>query len=213
MDRLLSPTLHTAGLAALETAINGALGLAPESQAALAPLRGKVFALHCTAPPLDAYLRIGAEGISLMGIYEGEVTTSVRGVASDFAELATADDPAAALINGRLEISGDSSPLVELQRIISQLDIDWEAALTDQFGDVAGHQLAELARGAAGWGRQASGSLARQLGEFIHEEARLSPPRLELEDFYRDVQELTLRTERLQSRLERLRKRLQRLTP
>ena len=212
MDRLLSPTLHTAGLAALETAINRALALAPESRDALAPLRGKVFALHCTAPPLDAYLRIGAGDISLMGIYEGEATTSVRGVASDFAELATADDPAAALINGKLEISGDSGPLVDLQRIVGQLDIDWESALTAQFGDVAGHQLAELARGAAGWGKQASASLMRQLGEFIHEEARLSPPRLELEDFYRDVQELTLRTERLESRLERLRKRLQRLT-
>ena len=78
-------------------------------------------------------------------------------------------------------------------------------------GDVAGHQLAQLLRGAYGWGRQASTGLGRQLEEFIHEEARLSPPRLELEDFYRDVQQLGLRVERLQSRTQRLRKRLQQL--
>ena len=212
MDRLLSPTLHTAGIAALETAINAALNLAPESEAALAGLHGKVFALHVTSPVLDVYLRPGPEGMDLMGVYEGEVTTSVRGAAADFAELATAADPAAALINGELEIGGDSAPLLELQRVVSQLDVDWEAPLTGQFGDVAGHQLAELLRGSFRWGRQASTSLARQLGEFIHEEARLSPPRLELEDFYRDVQELTLRAERLQSRIERLRKRVQRLS-
>ena len=58
------------------------------------------------------------------------------------------------------------------------------------------------------WGRQARASLTRQLDEFIHEEARLSPPRLELEDFYADVRELQIRVERLQSRASRLRRRI-----
>ena len=98
-----------------------------------------------------------------------------------------------------------------MRKIISALDIDWEAPLVDVLGDVAGHQLAQLLRGAYGWGRQASSSLGRQLEEFIHEEARLSPPRLELEDFYRDVQQLGLQVDRLESRARRLRKRLQQL--
>ena len=56
-----------------------------------------------------------------------------------------------------------------------------------------------------------NGNLA-QLEEFIHEEARLSPPRLEVEDFYADVQALGQRVERLQSRLARLRKRIAQAT-
>ncbi len=132
-------------------------------------------------------------------------------MASDFAELATATDPAAALINGGLALAGDSAPLIELQTLLRELDIDWEAPLVDALGDVAGHQLAQLLRGTARWGRQASASLGRQLEEFIHEEARLSPPRLELEDFFREVQDLELRVERLGSRAARLRKRLQQL--
>ncbi len=146
-----------------------------------------------------------------MGVYDGPVTTSMRGVASDFAELATARDPTAALINGRIELEGDSAPLIELQGIIGALEIDWEAPLVDALGDVAGHQLAQLLRAAYGWSRQASTGLERQLEEFIHEEARLSPPRLELEDFYRDVHQLGLQVERLQSRTQRLRKRMQKL--
>ena len=78
-------------------------------------------------------------------------------------------------------------------------------------GDVAGHQLAQMVRGAYSWGRQASTGLERQLEEFIHEEARLSPPKLELEDFYSDVQQLGLQVERLESRTQRLRKRMQKL--
>jgi ubiquinone biosynthesis protein UbiJ len=73
---------------------------------------------------------------------------------------------------------------------------------------VAGHQLAQALRGLFQWSREAATSLQRQVAEFVLEEARLSPPRLELEDFYSDVQELELRVERLQSRSERLRRRL-----
>jgi ubiquinone biosynthesis protein UbiJ len=211
MNPVLDPALMTAVLAAAERVINRALALAPGGGAELDTLAGKVFALHCTAPQLDAYLQPGAGKVRLMGVYDGPVTTSMHGVASDFAELATARDPTAALINGRIELEGDSAPLIELQGIIRALEIDWEAPLVDALGDVAGHQLAQLLRAAYGWSRQASTGLERQLEEFIHEEARLSPPRLELEDFYRDVQQLGLQVERLQSRTQRLRKRLQQL--
>ena len=211
MNPVLDPALMTAVLAAAERVINRALELAPGGGAELDTLAGMVFALHCTAPQLDAYLQPGAGKVRLMGVYDGPVTTSMRGVASDFAELATARDPTAALINGRIELEGDSAPLIELQGIISALEIDWEAPLVDALGDVAGHQLAQMLRAAYGWSLQASTGLERQLDEFIHEEARLSPPRLELEDFYRDVQQLGLQVERLQSRTQRLRKRLQKL--
>lgn len=205
---IISPTVHTAALAALEAALNRALALAPEGREELSDLADCVFALHCTTPAFDLYLQPTANDVRLMGLYEGDVTTSVRGEAGDFAELAGADDPAATLINGALAIEGDSAPLIELQKILSRLDIDWEAPLVDTLGDVAGHQLAQALRGLFQWSREAATSLQRQVAEFVLEEARLSPPRLELEDFYRDVQELELRVERLQSRSERLRRRL-----
>lgn len=209
MSTAVDPTLHTAALAALEAAVNRALALSPHSLVELARLEDCVFALHCTAPALDFYLQPGAQGIRLTGYHHGAVTTSIRGTAADFTELATSKDPTATLINGALELEGDSGPLIELQHILASLDMDWEAPLVNALGDVAGHQLAEVLRSAFAWGKQASSSLGRQLNEFIHEEARLSPPRLELEDFYRDVQELALRVDRLQSRTERLRQRLQ----
>lgn len=211
MPSVIDPTVHTAALATLERAVNQALELSPGGRKALDTLSDNVFALHCTAPQLDAYLQPGNGSIRLMGVYDGPVTTSVRGSASDFAELATAKDPTATLINGALELSGDSAPLIELQKIISHLEVDWEAPLVNALGDVAGHQLAQILRGAYSWGRQASTGLERQLEEFIHEEARLSPPRLELEDFYSDVQQLGLQVERLESRTQRLRKRMQKL--
>jgi len=204
----LDPTLTTAALAALEAALNRALTLDPAGQQHLARLAGRTFAIECTAPVIHVYLQPGAERTRLLGYYDGPVTTRVRGSASDFAELAGASDPAATLINGNLVLQGDSAPLIELQGIIGRLDLDWEAPLVNVLGDVAGHQLAQFLRAGFSAGTAASTSLLRQLEEFIHEEARLTPPRLEVEDFYGDVQALQQRVERLGSRLERLRKRI-----
>jgi ubiquinone biosynthesis protein UbiJ len=200
----IDPTLHTAAVSALEAAVNRALELDPASQAKLQHLSGMVFGFHCLSPELDVFLLPDSNRLRLMGFWDGEVTTAIRGAASDFSKLATAEDPTAALINGQLELQGDSAPLIELQGILSNLDMDWEAPLVNTLGDVVGHQLAQGLRGLFGWGQQASSSLARQLEEFIHEEARLAPPRQEVEDFYRDVEQLHQRVERLQARIRKL---------
>ena len=209
MATTIDPTLHTAALAALEAGLNRTLDLSSQSTLGLARLEDCVFALHCTAPMLDVYLHPSAQGIRLAGTHHGAVTTSITGEASDFTELATSRDPTATLINGGLELDGDSAPLIALQQVLATLDIDWEAPLVSTLGDIAGHQLAQTLRRTFSWGKQASAGLARQLEEFIHEEARVSPPQLEVEDFYRDLQELGLRVDRLQSRAQRLQQRLQ----
>jgi ubiquinone biosynthesis protein UbiJ len=202
--KMIDPTVHTAAIATLEIAINRALALDPTGSAQLVALEGKIFQFSCLSPELDIFLAADGNRLKLMGYWEGEVTAAIRGNASDFADLATATDPTAALINGNLELQGDSAPLIELQKILAGLDMDWEAPLVNAFGDIAGHQLAQALRGLFSWGQQASASFLRQLEEFIHEEARLAPPRLEVEDFYQDVQQLNQRVDRLQARIRQL---------
>jgi ubiquinone biosynthesis protein UbiJ len=204
----VDPTLYTAALAAAERAANGALTLSPHSQLALRALADTVIGVQCTRPAFTVFVAVEADGLlAFKGHHEGEPTASVRGSSSDFAELARSADPAATLINGGLELRGASAPLIELQGILAELDIDWEAPLVQALGDVAGHQLAQLLRGGLRFGRQAASSLSRQLEEYIHEEGRLSPPRAEVEDFYNDLQSLVLQVDRLASRLQRLRTR------
>lgn len=201
---MIDPALHTGLIAAFEAAVNRALSLDPAAATRLEELDGKVFHLACTRPAIDVYVMPSDGRVLLRGFHDGDVTTSVRGTASDFGELATASDPAAALINGNIELEGDSGPLMDLQRIAQSLDLDWEAPLVDVLGDVIGHQVAQAIRGFARWGQQARSSIERQLDEFIHEEARLSPSRREVEDFYEDIELLGQRVDRLQARIRRL---------
>jgi len=208
----LDPALHSAVLAALERAANAALNLSPHSRRELAALDEVVIGIECTSPVFSVYVQPTRTGtIRLLGYHEGPLATRVRGSSNDFAELANAADPTATLINGGLELKGSSAPLIALQSVVAGLDVDWEAPLVDTLGDVAGHQLAQILRGLFSWGRHAGSSLTRQLDEFIHEEARLTPPRAEVEDFYSDIQTLTQQADRLQSRLQRARARADRL--
>ncbi|MEM9313500.1 MAG: SCP2 sterol-binding domain-containing protein [Pseudomonadota bacterium] len=206
MSAIRRPTLHTAGLAAAEAAINAALRLSPHSKAGLRDLAGQVVALECTRPALTVYLNGDENGeLRLRGVYDGDVTTRITGSLDDFVELARAEDPAAALINGGLRLDGNSSTLIDLQRLFNAVDIDWEAPLVSGLGDVAGHQLASMLRAAFSWSQQTGSNLQRQLREFATEEGRLTPSPLALERFYNDVQTLSERGERLAARVEQLR--------
>ncbi len=201
---MVDATIQTAAVAGLEAAVNRALALDPSARQELGKLQGAVFQLSCSKPELELFLLPQTQSVRLTSLWDGAVTSAIKGTAQDFAELASSQDPAAALINGRLELHGDSGPLLELQAILRQTNMDWEAPLVDAFGDVVGHQLAQGFRGLFGWSKQAAGSIGRQLEEFITEEARLTPPRQEVEDFYQDINALNLRVERLQARAKKL---------
>lgn len=207
---IVSPTLHTAGLAGLEFAINQALSLDPASQNKLGQLKGHVFHLEFTAPELDFYLIPGDKDISLRGIYQYEADTKLSGSANEFIKLATASDPANALINGELELHGDSNALIELQKIGQQLDLDWEAPLADLFGDVIGHHIGKTVRSGFKFASQAFKNFKRQTEEYIKEESNLLPPKWQVERFYDDVSQIKMRTERLEARINKLRQNISR---
>ncbi|MEM9398084.1 MAG: SCP2 sterol-binding domain-containing protein [Pseudomonadota bacterium] len=212
IEELRMPTLHTAGLAAAESAVNAALRLSPHSKQALAAISERVLAVECTAPAIALYLAADSSGDLLMrGVHEAEVTTRVRGTLEDFMALAQAEDPAAELINGAIQVEGETATLLSMQKVFAELDIDWEAPLVDGLGDVVGHQLAELLRGLFSWSQQVSSSLRRQLNEFAHEEARLAPPAIALEEFYEDVASLQDQCDRLEQRLVGARRRAEKL--
>ena len=206
---IFSNTLHTAAIAGLEQVINKALQLDPSTQHKLLALQGHVFLLHCSAPELKLYLIPGDQEVRLCGFYEGDADTTLSGSAREFAKLATASDPASALINGDLELHGDSQALIKLQKTLKQLDVDWEAPLADIFGDVIGHQLGQGLRQGFRFGLQALQGIKRQFDDYIVEESGVVPPRWQADRFFDDVDQLSMRTERLTAQLNKLRNHLQ----
>jgi ubiquinone biosynthesis protein UbiJ len=201
-------TIRIAAVASLERLINFALRYDPGTQLALKSLHGQVFALQCIDPHFTLYLHVD-EPIRLTELHEGTITTRIEGTLKDFAGLALADDPASALINSDISVHGKSGPLIELQGVLKQLDIDWEEPLADFVGDVAAHQIGIGVRKSVRVAKVLPEKLQTRVKHHLVEEAKLLPNRAEVEAWMNDVAKLNIDIERLRAKMAQLKQRRQ----
>ena len=131
------PALLGAALAAAERALNQAIALAPTSHKELDALSGTLLGVEITSLDLTLYIdMVSGTEVRLMMHCERATDAFIRGSIEDFAALAASDDPAATLINSGVELEGRSTSLINLQQVISKMDVDWEAPLVEALGDV-----------------------------------------------------------------------------
>jgi ubiquinone biosynthesis protein UbiJ len=102
----------------------------------------------------------------------------------------------------QLQVDGDIQLVQTLNRILQQLDIDWEEHLSHITGDVIAHQMGNAARGFQKWRQQFSRQLQSNLTHYLQEESRHLPPREEIEDFFTDIATLQQDVERLEAQLQ-----------
>ncbi len=205
---MIPPVLQGAAISGLENLINKALHLDPAARAKLLALDGQRFALELKDPDVNLGIGISGSRLRLLGSLNDGISTRLSGRWSEFAAVATAADPAAALINGNIRISSDTAPLLELRKILAELDIDWEQPIADSFGDVAAHQIGTGLRAGHRWLNSTRQNLHRQFEEFLVEESNLLPHPCQADDFYQQIDEIKARSERLEAKLRRLQSRL-----
>ena len=197
------PTLMSALTAILERGLNRALSLDPAGrQSLMAALTGPVqFSVEA---PLNLTLAlVPAENrIQVVGQPPDAPALELAGRPMAFAALAIGDDKV--FSEGRIRVVGDMALAHQFQRAIDQLDPDWEAAMADYIGDVPAHFLGQRLRGAVKWSQQAFRSLNANVEEYIHEESQGLPGRNELEATFEDIDQLSLRVERLDARIRHL---------
>ncbi len=198
----MDATLSTAALAGAEATIQRALRYDPASRQALGRLQGQVLALEFTQPEFTVYVLPDEQGLTLSGHWEGEVDTRLTGRLWDFVRMARGDQTS--LAGSGVHMEGRTGLVQELQRIARQLDIDWEEALSEVTGDVAGHQGAEWLRTGGDWLQAREAQARRLFSEFLTQEAGLLPSRPELENFYNEVDQLAQAVDRAEARLRHL---------
>ncbi len=195
-------TLLHGMLRGAEIAINQALKLAPKSQIELDRLQQSILAIEITTFELTVFIEIDSEShVRLMTHFDQTPTIFVRGAIEDFSALVTSNDPASVLINSGIEVEGNSSTLIAFQKLISRVEIDWEAPLVAVLGDVIGHQFAQAFKEFFTWREITNSSIRRQVSEYLVEEGQLTPPKAELEHFFYSVQSLALKVDRLEARV------------
>lgn len=197
-------TLPAGVLRALESAANAWMGLDPDNRARMAALEHRCIGIDLQGPGLQLFLYPGSHGIRISGQHEGPVDTTLHGSPLALARLGIGGDSGKTLFSGAVTISGDVETGQAFKAILDEMDIDWEEQLSRLTGDIIAHQLGNTARRATGILRQGRRTLERDLGEYLQEELRVLPTRIETENFSADVSRLGMDLDRLAARIRRL---------
>lgn len=195
----------------LQTALNHYIALDPEALDKCRQLAGKAISIELTKEPHATPSTTAMQLIRFQMIFTPE----------QIVLKANHDEPSDAIISGTplsllhvtlakhdrkrffakdVSISGDIDLGQDVIALLDAIDIDWEEYLSHWIGDVPAHQLATIFSKLARTAKKMGESLCQSTEEFIHEEIKLTPPAEELEDFFCDIDQLRMDTDRLEER-------------
>ncbi|WP_028388855.1 ubiquinone biosynthesis accessory factor UbiJ [Legionella fairfieldensis] len=192
-------------LKALQKAINHALSLDESMPSKLATLDGKVLEIIIAPLNVNFYILFEQQKLKLLDEYNDHPDTIIHSNPLGLIRLSLLPSSRArSLFNDKIRLSGDVELGQQVKKLFDELDIDWEGHLAHFTGDMVAHQLGSLFRQGLAFKRQLSHSMRHNLSDYLHEELRVFPPREEIDDFFNDVDQITLDVERLQAHINQL---------
>jgi ubiquinone biosynthesis protein UbiJ len=191
---------------ALQTALNHALSLDPDTRQRVAALEDRSVQLHLEGPALTLAITV-QDGRLEVGPAREDSHLRVRATPGSLLAMALRRDDEG-VAPGKVDIAGDAELARRLEKLATQFAPDVEEAFARTFGDVMGVPLAKAVRRALAHARESGGHLAEDTADWLRDEARVAAAPGEVEGFLDGVDSLRERSERLESRLARLEQKL-----
>lgn len=192
-------------LKTLQLAINQAMSLDEHMPSKIQALDGKV--LEMVIAPLDVtfFIHFKDSKMLLLDEYQGPIDTIMHSNPIGLIRLSLLPaSKARSLFNDKVRISGDIELGQNVKKLFDEMDIDWEGHLAHFTGDVVAHQIGSLVRKGLEFKNNLTESMRLNVTEYLQEELRAFPTRNELNDFFHDVDELSLSIERLEAHINQL---------
>ena len=192
-------------LNALEKALNRALSLDESRQDKIKELDGKVLKIIITPLNVSFFIVFRDDEMQLLADYDQQANTVIE--SSPLGLIRLSFLPASkvrSLFNDQIKMTGDTEFGQEIKKLFDEVDIDWEGHLAQFTGDVVAYQVGSFVRNGLAFTRQTQRSLRQNLTEYLQEELRFFPSREEVNDFFNDVDSVSLDVERLSARINLL---------
>jgi len=178
------------------------------ASARLQELAGRVVAIHINGISTTLYAAVSAEDLLLATQSAREPDVILAGSLADFAAFARARQGAQTVPAGKLQIQGDLATAQTLQRLLDELDLDWEALLAARIGDLAAHQIGRRVRQGFAWWRESRSAWAEDIPAYLQHERAWLPTPGQIENFAREGITLSSDVDRLAARIARLQARM-----
>lgn len=192
-------------LKALEKAINHAMSLDELMPEKLQQLDGKVLELVISPLNIGFFIQFKDHKMWLLDHYEGQADTIIHSSPVGLIRLSLLPaSKARSLFNDKIRISGDIELGQKVKQLFDGIDIEWEGHLAQFTGDVVAHQVGNWVRKGMDFQQQLLQSMRWNTTEYLQEELRVTPSKNEMDDFFNDVDALSLDVERLQAHIDKL---------
>ncbi|HRD69890.1 MAG TPA: SCP2 sterol-binding domain-containing protein [Legionella sp.] len=196
-------------LKALQLAINQALSLDESMPDKLHALDSKVLEMVITPLNVNFFIQFKDKEIHLIDRYDGEPDTVIHSNPIGLIRLSLLPaSKARSLFNDKVRMSGNIELGQDVKRLFDEIDIDWEGHLAHFTGDVVAHQIGSLVKKGLHFKKQFSETMRLNVTEYLQEELRAFPSKEEIDDFFTDIDELSLTLERVQAQVKQLMKKL-----
>jgi len=190
-------------LAPLESVLNRNIAASGAARGLCGRLAGKVLAVRFTGLPLALQFESDGERMKLDTATTATANATLTGTPLSLLQLAS-PRPEAALRTGTVHIEGDAEVAQTFSELLKHARPDLEEELSRVIGDVAAHQVGNIARSALAFGRRTADTFTQNVAEFLQEEGRDVPARVEADEFIAGVDKLRDDVDRLEARLARL---------
>ena len=187
-------------LTPLESLLNRNIAASAVARGLCRRLDGKVLAVHLSGAPLSIYIQSNGERMTLTTRHEGSSNATLSGTPLAFLRM-VGPAPESALRSGAVHIEGDAEVAQTFSELLLQARPDLEEELSRVVGDVAAHQVGNLARSALAFGQRTAATFGQNVAEYLQEEGRDVPSRTEADEFIAGVDKLRDDVERLDARL------------
>lgn len=168
-----------------------------QAWAPLAPHLDKIVCFHIKGMEPLAF-KIVPEGLQLVSDEQADVTFS--GPLSAFISFVLTQK----LSHQELHIRGDLDCAKAFYDVWQHLDIDWEGHLATLFGPTLASGLFQLMSQTKQWLQGTWQARQQDLGAYLQDEIKLLPTKIEIEQFYKEIDILRDDVERLAARIKRL---------
>jgi ubiquinone biosynthesis protein UbiJ len=187
----------------LSALLNRNVAQSERASALAQQLEGRALALVLEGTPITLFFRVADGRIAIDTRDAGESDATLSG--SPISLLSLVGPGAEDRLRGSsIRIAGDAEVAQRFRDVLQHARPDFEEELSRVVGDVAAHQVANIARTFFDWGRKAADSFSTNVAEYLQEEGRDVPSRVEVEEFLEAVDQLRETTDRLDARLSRV---------
>ena len=201
----LIDSIQNALVALAEIGGNRLLDFDDDALVACTEMQGRCIAIEITDLDFQLYCHPGNWGIRLSRRPPArEADACISGRLMALLNLAAREDKISTSIQERVSFHGDVALAQRLQKVLVNLDIDWEEALAQHTGDLLAFQIHQQARDFGHWLQRSGEALMQTTSEYLREEARLTPTQVEFDAFQARLTELKYDVARAEDRFQQL---------